>query len=109
LEERLLRASRAAERLIVEAAESVAGQTPPPQGWQVPRDHDGGDPRRDDLELVLTAARRVRALIPADLRRRLAEALRELLLAVRAVVDWWLERLEHRRREPVVVTDIPID
>jgi DNA-binding HxlR family transcriptional regulator len=50
----------------------------------------------------------VRDLIPPDLERRLAEALRELLLALRALIDWYLERAEQRRREPADVQDIPI-
>ena len=51
----------------------------------------------------------MRDLIPADLQRRLAEALRELLLAVRALIDWYLDRIERRRAEPAEVQDIPID
>jgi hypothetical protein len=114
LEERLTRASQAAERLIHEAAESVAGSDrPPPMGWQQPpRDPGGGadgDRRREDMALLLELAGRVRDLVPPDLQRRLAEALRELLLALRAVVDWYLDRLDQRRREPPEVTDIPID
>jgi hypothetical protein len=38
----------------------------------------------------------------------LAEALRELLLALRALIDWYLERAERRRAAPVEVQDIPI-
>jgi hypothetical protein len=50
----------------------------------------------------------VRDLIPAELQRRLGEALRELLLAVRALIDWYLDRIEQRRATPVEVQDIPI-
>jgi hypothetical protein len=39
---------------------------------------------------------------------RLVEALRELLLALRALIDWYLERIEHRRAAPAEVQDIPI-
>ena len=35
-------------------------------------------------------------------------ALRELLLALRALIDWYLERLERRREQSVEVQDIPI-
>ncbi len=34
--------------------------------------------------------------------------MRELLLALRALIDWYLERVEQRRREPAEVQDIPI-
>jgi hypothetical protein len=36
----------------------------------------------------------LRELVPPELLRRLAEALHELLLALRAVIDWYLERVE---------------
>jgi hypothetical protein len=31
-----------------------------------------------------------------------------VLLSLRALIDWYLERLERRRAEPVEVQDIPI-
>jgi hypothetical protein len=103
LEERLERASEAAERLFAEAAERV---TPPPAGWQAPREDT--TPQPGELELLLSILESVRDLVPPELRRRVAEALRELLLAVRALIDWYLERLERGRSEPVEVQDIPI-
>ena len=113
LEERLGRASEAAERLLAEAARSAGEQAadvadaltdptrradprrdgPPPAGWQVP----GRDDRRTaegELELLIEVVRSLRDLIPPELQRRLAEALRELLLALRALIDWYLERLD---------------
>ncbi|MHB8657813.1 MAG: hypothetical protein ACYC91_07630 [Solirubrobacteraceae bacterium] len=33
---------------------------------------------------------------------------RDLVPAVRALIDWYLERLERRGREPVEVLDVPI-
>jgi hypothetical protein len=50
----------------------------------------------------------LRDLVPPELQRRLAEALRELLLAVRALIDWYLDRLERGPPAPVEVQDIPI-
>jgi hypothetical protein len=46
--------------------------------------------------------------VPPELRHALTELVRELLLLVRALIDWYLERLEERRRAPVEVEDIPI-
>src|SRR5947209_2252793 len=112
LEERLSRASDAAERLMAEAAQAAAGAAeprdkPPPAGWQAPGDgQQRGD--RGDLELLVQVVESLRELIPPELQRRLAEALREVLLAVRALIDWYLERSEHQRREPAEVEDIPI-
>ena len=42
----------------------------------------------------------LRDLVPSDLQRRLVEAIREVLLAVRALIDWYLERIEQRHAEP---------
>jgi hypothetical protein len=106
LEERLDRASDAAERLIAEAAAHASSQ-PPPSGWQVRADEQGTDAGRD-VEVLAHVLRALRDLIPPELQRKLAEALRELLLAVRALIDWYLERVEHRRRAPAEVQDIPI-
>jgi hypothetical protein len=143
LERRLDEASRAAERVIAEAAAQAAsaasasaaaaasaasaagrsaagrsaagarsGEAPtPPAGWQLRGSgasaaQDGTGER--DVELLAQVLQSVRELIPPDLQRRLAEALREVLLALRALIDWYLERLERSRSEPVQVQDIPI-
>ena len=109
LEERLDRASSAAERLIAEATAQATGaqgeRRPPPAGWQVPDTESG---RPGDGDVLVQIARSLRELVPPDLQRRLAEALRELLVAVRALIDWYLERVERRRAEPTEVQDIPI-
>jgi hypothetical protein len=110
LEERLDRASEAAERLLEEAtAAATRAREPkvPPAGWQASEPEREDRPPRD-LELWLQIARSVRDLIPAELQERLAQALHELLLSLRALVDWYIERLERRRGEPVQVEDIPI-
>jgi hypothetical protein len=130
LEERLDRASEAAERLIAEAAAASAasagrvagsaaraagsaaraagsaGSSPPPAGWQEPSSEAGAG--GGDLELLAQVVQSLRELIPSELQHRLAEALRELLLAVRALIDWYLERIEQRHAEPAEVQDIPI-
>jgi hypothetical protein len=57
---------------------------------------------------LLQLVHALRDLIPPELQRRLAAAIRELLLALRALIDWYLDRFEQRRREPADVQDIPI-
>ena len=95
LEQRLDEASAAAERLIAEAAASAARSgadgadpRPPSAGWQMPR----SDGAREDIDVLAQFLRSVRDLIPPELQRRLAEAFRELLLALRALLDWYLDR-----------------
>jgi hypothetical protein len=112
LEERLERASEAAERLVSEAAQAAAAkltEPPPPAGWQTPPESGSDGSGADaNLDLLLDLAQRLRELVPPELQRRLAEALRELLLAMRALIDWYLQRIEQRRAEPVRAEDIPI-
>jgi hypothetical protein len=114
LQDRLDRASGAAERLIAEAAAESAARAagafrrPPPAGWQAPRGEDPGT-RGGDLDLLVQLLESLRDLIPSELQQRLADAVRELLLAVRALINWYLERLEHHREEPAEVQDIPIN
>ena len=110
LEKELGRASDAAERLVADAAAKAAQSSerePPPAGWQAP---SGEQPSRQggDLEVVLQVVQALRELVPPDLERRLGEALRELLLAIRALIDWYLERAERRHSKPPEVQDIPI-
>jgi sugar-specific transcriptional regulator TrmB len=103
LEQRLSSASDAAERLIAEAART---SRPPPAGWQANVDEER---RGGELDALLQAFQSLRELIPPEVMQRLAAALKELLLAIRAVIDWYLERVDRRRaQEPSEVEDIPI-
>jgi hypothetical protein len=43
-----------------------------------------------------------------DLDRQLTNIIREFLLTLRSLIDWYLERLDAPRREPEV-EEIPID
>jgi hypothetical protein len=138
LEQRLDQASEAAERLMAQAAaaaaarmassaggsvagagESVggagesaggagesAGGAPPPSGWQTT---DGGTRgSTSELDPLVALVQAVRDLIPPDLQQRLIAAFREVLLALRALIDWYLDRLDRRREQGVEVQDIPI-
>jgi hypothetical protein len=128
LQQRLDRASEAAERLIAEAA-AAALRRPPAAGWQArapepePEPDSGArsspEPEPDsgghsaptspsEIELLLDAVRALRERIPPELQRRLGEALREVLLALRALIDWYLERTEQRGRAATEIRDIPI-
>ena len=51
-----------------------------------------------DLAQLTALVESLRGVVPPDLARQLAESLRELLLALRAVLDWYIARLE--RDEP---------
>jgi hypothetical protein len=111
LRERLERTQEAAQRLAEEAAAAAAraatSRKPPETGWQAPRPEGGGESA--DLHGLLTLGQLVRGLVPQELAEQLAAVVRELLLALRALIDWYLDRVEARRRAaPVEVQDIPI-
>ena len=46
--------------------------------------------------------------VPRELRDQFVSLVREALLTLRALIDWYLDRLDSRPREPKV-EDIPID
>jgi hypothetical protein len=99
-----------AERLVREAqraAEEAASRSVPPRGWSVP----GEEPRSPAFDLAqLTALiESLRGVLPPDLARQLADALRELLVALRAVLDWYIARLEPSPPPDSDVEDIPVE
>ena len=99
-----------AERLVREAqraAEEAAARTVPPRGWSVP----GEEPSRafPDLGQLTALIESLRGILPPELMRQLADALRELLIAVRAVLDWYIRQLEPREPPASEVEDIPVE
>jgi hypothetical protein len=105
-------AHAAAERLVQEAqrqAEEAAAQEVPPRGWEsAPRGAPAAG--QTDLQTIVALLDALRRAVPPELSRQLAEAVRDLLVAVRAVIDWYLEKLDGDRgpQEPEV-EDIPLD
>ena len=99
-----------AERLVREAqraAEEAAARTVPPRGWSVPGEERAG--AFPDLAQLTALIESLRGLVPPELARQLADALRELLIALRAVLDWYIARLEPREPPSSWVEDIPVE
>jgi hypothetical protein len=82
-----------AERL---RQEREAAAPPPPHGRSF-------DPAA--LFVLLDALRRA---APRELDAQVTKVIREFLLTLRSLIDWYLDRLDNPRREPEV-EDIPID
>jgi hypothetical protein len=95
LRERVHAAQAAAERLTGEAREQ-AGQLP---------HHD----TRDELDALVALLRALRELVPPELQQQVSEVIRQVLLLLRAVIDYWVDRLDAPRPAQVEVQDIPID
>ena len=109
LRDRLEATQRAAAKLAEDARREQHGDDrPPPAGWDVPRSASHAGDELDALVALLTTLRDV---LPPELRAQLAELVRSLLVFVRAVLDWWITRLETREPPPASprgVEDIPI-
>jgi len=99
-----------AERLLREAqrvAEEAASRSVPPRGWAAP-----GDERPApgfDLGQITALIEALRGVVPPDLTHQLSESLRQLLLALRAVLDWYIARLEGGEPLARDVEDIPVE
>jgi len=101
----------AAERLVREAharAEEAARAAEggvPPNGWA---SSGGATDALGDLSTLLRLLDTARGAIPPELARQLADALRDLLVALRAIIDWSIARLEQEGPDEPRVEDIPI-
>ncbi len=81
----------------------------PPRGWEVPREEEPPS----DADSLAQLIEQLLAMVPDDLRARLTEAARQLLEALRALIDWCVTRLECGGARgggsgEVEVRDIPI-
>ncbi len=104
-----LHATRAAaERLAGEAtqaASAIAGGEDPPAGWRTPRDREAV---RDELDALAELLRAIRALLPAELEQQLADLLRQILLLLRALIDWMIDQVPAVGGERPPLRDIPL-
>lgn len=95
-------------------------QTPPPEGdpgappapdweayWSARADGDPPSPA-PDLSALVALFEALRAIVPRELSDQLYALLREALLTLRALIDWYLERLDAPPAEPRI-EEIPID
>jgi hypothetical protein len=71
------------------------GLPPPPRGFP-------------DLSPLIALVEAMRRVVPLELQEQVNALQRELLLTIRALIDWYLERLDGSQRA-TVVEDIPID
>ena len=100
-----------AERLVrdAEAAAREHVKDVPPRGWAGPVDAPKPTTTLEALQAITGLLEVVRGAVPPELAHQFAGALRELLKAVRALIDWYLERLDAPPPREREIEDIPID
>ncbi len=110
LEQRLRDVRESAARLVGRSKNGSVTHPPPSQGWQTQGSNTRSTEESDgnEFEALNQLLGGLRGLVPPELNEQFTNALRELLIALRALIDWYLERFDGAtEREPRVV-DIPI-
>ncbi len=93
LREQIRMTTEAAARLATETAAARADAQPvPPSGWATTPDEQAA--RQQELQALVALVEALRDLVPDELKAQVRDVLRQLLLLARALVDWWVERLD---------------
>ena len=80
-------------------------------GWQPPGDDYPPPPPRQgafDLAPLFVLIDALRHALPGGVQAQFTNLVREVLLTLRSLIDWYLERLDRGTREPQV-EEIPIE
>jgi hypothetical protein len=94
-------------RATTEAAERIMAGQAPPRGWAAPPPAAGE--ATSEMQALVALLESVRELLPPELREQVTALVRQLLLVLRALIDWLVDRLERGPRgEEPEVEDIPI-
>ena len=111
-----IRATQDAASALAADAEASMRAGVPPQGWSSAR--AGQAQTDDDLRALLGVLETLRGLVPAELQEQVSDIIRQILLLLRALIDFWVARLEpgDAARSAAVgadapprVQDIPVD
>lgn len=114
LRERIRATQDAASAMAADAQEAMRAGVPP-QGYSSASAGQGQTD--DDLRALLGVLETLRRLVPAELQHQVTEIIRQVLLLLRALIDWWVARLEagdaaggaaSGQDAPPRVQDIPI-
>ena len=118
LRARLEETRRAAEQLAGEVEDAreqeraANGADAPPAarrcGDPPPGGADGREELRDDVAAMAQMVAALVELVPDELREQVYEILRQILLLLRALIDWLVDRLPQVRGSELVVEDIPV-
>lgn len=114
LREQIRETQRAAERLAGHAAGARASEAAgdvPPAGWATPEDRAE---RTTEVQALVALLDACRDLIPDELEGQFRDVVRQVLLLLRALIDWWVARIDPVAPSPAPapddrLQDIPID
>lgn len=94
-------------RATTEAAERIIAEKAPRRGWAAPPPATGQ--ATSEMQALVALLESLRDMLPPELRAQVTELVRQLLLVLRALIDWLVDRLERGPRgEEPEVEDIPI-
>ncbi len=108
LRERISATREAAEHLAANAAEAMRAERNggvPPRGWATPEQRDE---TRVELQALLALLEALRDLVPPELQHQVREVIRQVLLLIRAIIDWWVDRIDAQRGAEPEIEEIPI-
>lgn len=109
IEQRLREVRESAAKLVNRGKNIALPSRPPSQGWQSESDSQGSEENgEEEFESLNQFLQMLRGLVPNELNEQFIAALRELLIALRALIDWYLQRLEQTAEEEPRVVNIPI-
>jgi len=98
---------RARVKATQEAAERIMQEKVPPRGWASPPSAAGE--ATSEMQALVALLEALRELLPPELREQVTALVKQLLLVVRALIDWLVDRLERGPRGAAPeVEDIPI-
>jgi hypothetical protein len=108
LRERIHATREAAEHLAAQAAQALQAERNggvPPRGWATPHEREE---TRSELQAMVALLEALRDLVPPELQHQVREVLRQVLLLIRAIIDWWVDRIDVQRGAEPEIEDIPI-
>lgn len=91
LRERIRATQDAAAAMAADAQEAMRAGVPP-QGYSSESAGQAGTD--DDLRALLGVLETLRGLVPTELQQQVTQIIRQVLLLLRALIDWWVARLE---------------
>jgi len=101
LREQIRSTAAAADALASEATAAGAGGA----GAPPPRTDDAAR----ETQALVALVEMLRDLLPPELRRQVAELIRQVLMLIRAILDWWVQRLEPGRDTRAAPTEPPVE